>query len=573
MSERALVFGDDTKVFLAVVRSLGRAGVEVHGAPGDLASPALKSRYLKKCHGLPPYVLDPAAWARAIVALVEHERIGLVIPTSDASLLMLLEHADTIGRDRLALPNPEAAAVFTDKGETRRLAFAQGVPVCPGRPLAQGDEAEALVRSFGLPLVLKPRQSWDAETVGGKRSARIVRSAEALQQALNSGIASGWIVEGFFQGVGVGVSVIARDGELIAAVQHRRMEEEHETGPSTRRLTGPLDPQLLSWVRDLAAATRLSGVAMFEFRWDPAQDSYVLLEVNPRFWGSLPLAVAAGMDFPAMLHRLHRGAEIACRFEYPVGIAKADLLGEHCRVVSELQRRAGVASRMKAAAGLARHLIALARPASFDSWAADDPEPFFHERKAALLRIKAGLAKRLPQRASVRNKRLREHLRRATGDGSHQLRLLVVGNRNVCRSPFAEELLRARISAALGGVEVVSAGMSASGERGPPEAAVVAAAEFGVDLSRHRPRNLTAAALLAANAIIVFDYETAEKITSARPDLQAVVLALPDLIDARDIADLTGAGIAGVAGEFRRISDSVTALAGELVQLRPVCGL
>ncbi|MDQ4088490.1 MAG: hypothetical protein M3177_10860, partial [Pseudomonadota bacterium] len=178
--------------------------------------------------------------------LTEREQIGLIVPTSDASLLMLMAHAAELGPERLSLPNREAAAVFTDKAETRRLAFAHGVPVCPGRPISEDDEAEALVRSFGLPLVLKPRRSWDPATVGGKRSACIVRSVDALQDALAGRLAHDWIVEGFFAGVGVGLSVLAKEGELLAAIQHRRLQEENETGPSTRRVAVPLDPQILS---------------------------------------------------------------------------------------------------------------------------------------------------------------------------------------------------------------------------------------------------------------------------------------------------------------------------------------
>ncbi len=570
MSQRVLVFGDDTKVFLAVVRSLGRSGVEVHAAPGDFSSPALKSRYLKAIHRLPAYALNPGRWAEAVRELLEREGIGLVVPTSDASLLMLLGHAQTIGRERLALPNAEAAAVFTDKAETRSLAFAHGVPVCPGRPVAAEDEAESLVRSFGLPLVLKPRRSWDEETVGGKRSARIVRTHAALQEALDDGIAGEWIVEGFFDGVGVGVSVLARDGELLAAIQHRRLQEEHETGPSTRRVTVELDPQLLSWVRDLARATRLDGVAMFEFRWQPAKDSYVLLEVNPRFWGSLPLAVAAGMDFPAMLVAAHSGRELRCRFDYQTGLAKADLLGEHCRVIDRIGQSPTLAGRLRAAAAAFAHLAGLLRRAAFDSWAEDDPEPFVLERRAAFGRVREGIAKRLPQPARLRSMRLRQHLRTLLGrERADDLRLLIVGNDNVCRSPFAEELLRARITS-LRGVAVDSVGLGARDDRPPTAAALAAAAQFGIDLSGHRARSLTPAALLSASAIIVFDYETAERLTSARPDLEATVLALPDLIDARDITDVSGSGMAGVAGEFRRISDSVSALAGELLHLLPV---
>ena len=43
------------------------------------------------------------------------------------------------------------------------------------------------------------------------------------------------------------------------------------------------------------------GVAMVEYRWDQETDKFFLMEMNLRFWGSLHLALYAGVDFPRML--------------------------------------------------------------------------------------------------------------------------------------------------------------------------------------------------------------------------------------------------------------------------------
>ena len=55
---RVLVLGSDTRSFLAVVRSLGRAGIEVHVAWCPADAPALGSRYVHTVHSLPPYEVD-----------------------------------------------------------------------------------------------------------------------------------------------------------------------------------------------------------------------------------------------------------------------------------------------------------------------------------------------------------------------------------------------------------------------------------------------------------------------------------------------------------------------------------
>lgn len=403
MRQRVLVFGDDAKAFLAVVRSLGRLGLEVHAAPNDLAAPALSSRYIAAIHALPRYFHGAHAWEAALRDLNEREQFAWLVPTSDSSLLMLMRHADALGRERLALPGPAAERSFTDKAETRRLAFDRGVPVCRGRLVTEEDDADALADAFGLPLVLKPRRSWSPAEAAGKKQAVVVRDREALRSALAQAPAGEWLAESFFAGTGVGVSVLAQRGEIVAAIQHRRLEEEHETGPSTRRITEPLDPRLLAWVRDLAAATMLDGVAMFEFRRDSG-GGHVLLEVNPRFWGSLPLAIAAGIDFPALLHGARFGPAPAPAFAYRAGCASADLIGEYCRLSGQFEQARSVFSKL--AAGL--HAVAqsprLLGARAFDSWAEDDPEPFFAERRQLLGKARDALLRRIgrpPARAGT----------------------------------------------------------------------------------------------------------------------------------------------------------------------------
>src|SRR3982074_3082254 len=80
---KVLVFGDDTRSFLAIVRSLGRRGVLVHAAPSNFRSPALRSRYVAAIHDVPPWMGDGAEWLTAIAQLLCAERYDLVIPCNE----------------------------------------------------------------------------------------------------------------------------------------------------------------------------------------------------------------------------------------------------------------------------------------------------------------------------------------------------------------------------------------------------------------------------------------------------------------------------------------------------------
>ena len=62
------------------------------------------------------------------------------------------------------------------------------------------------------------------------------------------------------------------------------------------------------------------GVAMVEYREDPRDGRCKIMEINPRFWGSLPLAIAAGVDFPYLLYKMVIDGDIRPVLNYPEGV-------------------------------------------------------------------------------------------------------------------------------------------------------------------------------------------------------------------------------------------------------------
>lgn len=525
MKERVLLLGDDLRAFLAIARSLGRRGVEVHAAPSDFSSPALKSRYIAAAHRLPPYPLDPEQWEKALARLIAGHGFAKVVPTSDSGLFMLRHHAEALGRERIGIANEGALEIFSDKANTRALAQRHGVAIALGRLLGRGEPAQGLAEALGLPLVLKPRASYALGDVETKRSALVVREIAELDRQLRSGAWDGCVAESFFPGVGIGLSVLAREGRILLAYQHRRLHESSETGASTSRVSEPADPALLAVARTLAAAARLDGVAMFEFRLDRRSGRHVLLEVNPRFWGSLPLAVAAGADFPSLWWDLAvRGRE--GHGEYHKGIVKADLTGEFDRVVNRFEEAGGLDRLRAAAAGLTTAVRLLLARGSADSWAADDPGPWREERRMLARRVREGLLKRLPGRGRRRRIRFEDVVRRiADRAQGRPLRLILVGRDNVCRSAFGERLLRLRLAGVA--VEVASAGLVPRRGAAPSAATVAAAAPFGVDLAGHSSSALSAADLERADALILLDDDTEWRLRQMSPDFAAELVILP----------------------------------------------
>jgi predicted ATP-grasp superfamily ATP-dependent carboligase len=89
-------------------------------------------------------------------------------------------------------------------------------------------------------------------------------------------------------------------------------------GPSTLR-EGVEHLEIKELGLSLLKSLNWTGVAMAEFKVDPRDGIPKLMEVNPRFWGSLHLAIISGVDFPYLILRMARGESFDPVISYTIG--------------------------------------------------------------------------------------------------------------------------------------------------------------------------------------------------------------------------------------------------------------
>ena len=335
--ERVLVFGDDMRIFLAVVRSLGRAGKEVHAAPFNWRSPALRSKYISAVHHFPRYSDDPVAWRTSVLDVLRKQSFDLVVPCCDRAIHPLLNHRDEFAGYRIAIPNPAAMNLLFDKERTRQLSAELGIPVVAGARVSPSDTAQELADRHGLPLVIKAKTSYSIDRLDSAGKVWIVESRPELQKVLSAlQELSYFLVEAYFEGVGVGVSVLAENGKILHAFQHRRLREGRG-GSSSYRVSEPVNEELHRACEKICRHTDLTGVCMFEFRWNPSNRDWVLLETNARFWGSSPLPISLGVDFPRFLYDLLVHQVRHAPVQYLVGIRSRNFVLDGFNLFSGLR--------------------------------------------------------------------------------------------------------------------------------------------------------------------------------------------------------------------------------------------
>ncbi len=556
---KVLVLGDDTRSFLAVVRSLGRRGIAVHAAPANFRTPALRSRFIAKIHDLPPWMGDGAGWLAAIESLLRAERFDLVIPCDETTLLPLQHHREWLSPlARLAIPDDRTIAVLFDKSETRNLALRVGVPVAGGRLLRPDDTAEAVLAEFGAPVVVKPRYSYSLNTIASRGKVQVVRDPARLRQLLSERDPEETLLEQFFEGQGQGVSLLASRGRILQAFEHHRVREI--AGASFYRVSAPLTQELVQACEAIVSAVQYTGLAMFEFKRNE-RGGWILLEINARPWGSMPLPIALGVDFPYRWYQLLTAGEETPAVDYRAGVYGRNLVPD-LRAIMAQARLLGPATRTWF---VSRRVAELLRPLCgrevHDAFVHDDPRPGLIELAEQITALKQRAARLLLGGSARRRHGLRRLAHQALHNGASKPLVLFVCQGNICRSPFAEALLRSRFAGER--VAVGSAGMMPQLGRPTPDFGVQAATACGVDLSAHRSVWLTKQMAEAAALIVVFEEANRTALLDRYPDLRAPVISLGEVAGRDSIPD----PVDGDLAEFQRVYEQIAAGVVELASL------
>jgi predicted ATP-grasp superfamily ATP-dependent carboligase len=289
---------------IAFIRSLGRRGWRITAADSKRSSPGFHSRYATDRLLYPSPTERPDEAVEAIRRAVVRDGIDLVIPITDEVGLPLADARSAFdGLTTVAIADPASLALAHDKGATLALAERLGVPVPPTRSVAAGDDAIAAATELGYPVVVKPTVSREllGDRTIGSYEVSYAADADQLADRLSKINDAPVLLQRWLPGTGMGVELLMDRGRPLAAFQHQRIREVPPTGgASALRMSVDLDPDLYDDAVRMLGDIGWTGLAMVEFRRGKDGIGH-LMEINGRVWGSLPLAVHAGMDFPGRL--------------------------------------------------------------------------------------------------------------------------------------------------------------------------------------------------------------------------------------------------------------------------------
>jgi D-aspartate ligase len=284
---------------LAAVRSLGRAGVRVLAVDHRPSALGFRSRY-----GVRTVCPDVHSDEPAFLEFFRRLGTVVVFPTHDPGLNALARHLS-----ELSVLAPFPAWDVLERVQSKRAQLEQAAAVGVAVPRTHNPESAADARAgateLGYPVLVKPE-----DHVGFKRRFR--RQAfrcdneAALDEAFANTEEFGAMVQELVPGgddtlYTVG-SYIARDGRALGVFCGRKLRQTPR-GVGTCRVGEAL------WVDEavdaalkLLRAFEFFGLSQVEFKRDPRDGTFKLMEINPRLWQWHGLASACGVDLPRIAY-------------------------------------------------------------------------------------------------------------------------------------------------------------------------------------------------------------------------------------------------------------------------------
>lgn len=326
-----------------ILKSLAQGGFEVNAGDYRSGAPGLYSNRIKdKSRNLvyPNPKIDEESFVQSVLEHIQKYKFDIVLPVNAAEMMALAKRADEVKKYSLfPFENYYKLLLLHDKKyfyevingilnidilprswsigdkttpttEILDKAALTGLSFEPMQDYSSPNDFLNASPKMTYPMIVKTRRATSA--VGVYRVHNSNELLTACRELGNEDI----IVQENLIGRGVGISSLRLTSpELITHFGHKRVREYPISGgASTSREPWDIDnhPSANS-LSNLLEKLNWHGVVMFEYKEcvnHKGDFEYKLLEANPRFWGSVPLAIANGVDFPILLCRATMKMEI-----------------------------------------------------------------------------------------------------------------------------------------------------------------------------------------------------------------------------------------------------------------------
>lgn len=370
----ALITDGCSRMSYSALRSLTSLGLKVAVADTSMVGMSQWSRLCKAKFIYAPPMARPETFINDINRILAITGAKFLLPGYDETEV-LAKYRDRLPRD-VVLPaaSYESLSLANDKSRTLAYATGLGIPIPETYPWRSLDELEGTLRKEDVNVVVKLRRGNSAKGVFyPKDIPDTIRICKDLIATFKLGPERLPIIQRRVKGPKWTVSCVYFEGRELSSFTQEMLREKPATGGTSTYRRSVRNEQIEGYTRKLLEGINFHGIVMVEYKYDIEKKDFWFMELNPRLWGAISHAVAAGADFVTLLYIAStRGIEAAKKMvrPYRLGVYSRWLMGDAMLAASEA-KRLKIFSALKA--------VLPGRSEDFDELKLDDPGAFAGE--------------------------------------------------------------------------------------------------------------------------------------------------------------------------------------------------
>ena len=309
---KVLITDGNFKHTLAAVRSLGKRGIDVTVLSDLRLSISFYSKYCED-YIIVPNPKKDARFSNCVLDIAKEGDYDVLLPISFSSVFQISKIKEKMEKYlKVPIADRKSIEVAGNKDQTTKFAEKIGIPVPKTFYPHNIEEVHDLSKNIEYPVVVK----------GSEESGYVgyANSPEQLISRYNRICKYSPILQEYISGEGYGFFALYNQGEPRAIFMHKRIREYPVTGGPSTFAESIYESRLKELGLKILDSLNWHGVAMVEFKKNAKNGDFVLMEINPKFWGSLELAIASGVDFPYLACEMAVKGDIEPVFEYKKGV-------------------------------------------------------------------------------------------------------------------------------------------------------------------------------------------------------------------------------------------------------------
>ena len=369
LTKKVLITQAGTRNGYVITYSLGKEGIQVHCADSNKICMSRFSRYCCSFHAYPNPHKDPDGYFDTLNQLVEKLNISYIFPAYDEAILLSMFKDKLTKTDILIIPSYENMYTLHNKPTLYDLCNKIGCDVPRISYIKTLSDIDKAIEKLSFPLVLKPERG------GGGWGVTFIKNYNAFysvwcafDQELHK---NRLIAQEFIPGKLYGHGVLCNRGNILASNTYQTCRQ-YPIGRGTPSYRRGIEIQKISEQAGLILKyLKWTGVCQMDFIVDRRNDRAVLIDANPRFWGSTAHGIASGINFPFLLYVLASGQHDNQEIKGKVnGITSTWAWGDFIVMIIRLLKESDKGNILK------DHLHSW-RNTYFDELKIEDPIPFF----------------------------------------------------------------------------------------------------------------------------------------------------------------------------------------------------